>query len=123
MSRFTDKINRMGESVEDFNRRFQVQRQGDVEKMLVRLMEEVGEVANAVNQADMDDAAAELADVLFVTMDALYCLGDNGEEAIFGVTQKNNAKTLETHYVHPLSRRITRRIVPVPPAEPTGAHG
>ena len=106
---FGDMTRITANSVVNFNRRFGIRAGVDLHKNFALLAEEVGEVARALNKNDASAAADELADVLFVTLDALYRLREPGMEAMNRVVEKNDAKTKLTHEYDPVSRKISKR--------------
>ena len=79
---------------------------------LAFLMEETGEHARELNQACLDRAADEMADVAFVAMGTLLELNSLGANACHEVANKNDNKTLRTHTVEPSSGKLVRRTQP-----------
>lgn len=78
--------------------------------------EESDEFADTVDIADSffrpNDATAEANDVLVTMMGCLMARGisyDQFESALFGVAKKLDAKTDETHFVSPITGKITRK--------------
>ena len=116
---FVSAVSRLAESVYDFHTRFGIPNinakttEDDVFPRLCTrlafLMEEVGEHSKELNQADIDLAADEMADVAFVAMGTLMELNSLGASACRKVADKNDKKTLHTHTVEPSSGKLVRR--------------
>ena len=116
---FVSAVSRLAESVYDFHIRFDIPNisartvEDDVFPRLCTrlafLMEEVGEHSKELNQADLDLAADEMADVAFVAMGTLMELNSLGASACHKVADKNDKKTLHTHMVEPSSGKLVRR--------------
>ena len=99
--RFDDAMESMIESVEQFHERFNVKKNPSMDRFcgnFPHVVEEIGEVANEINQGRLDGALEELADVVYAALDILCHSGQLGVEAIYHVVNKNNAKTLDTHF-------------------------
>ena len=119
---FVSAVSRLAESVYDFHSRFDIPlinaktAEDDVFPRLCTrlafLMEETGEHARELNQARLDRAADEMADVAFVAMGTLLEMDALGVQACNDVANKNDNKTLHTHRVEPSSGKLVRRIQP-----------
>lgn len=73
---------------------------------------EFGEEYHPDQPDDWFNGAQEANDVLVTMMGCLMARGvtyDQFEAALFGVAKKLDAKTDETHFVHPITGKITRR--------------
>lgn len=82
------------------------------------LEEEVREVKDAAGAEafDQEHLAEEMGDVLFVMMGLARWAGLSHDDLMAGlerVVAKNAAKTHETHYVDPHTKKIKRRVVEV----------
>ena len=87
-------------SVDAFHERFGITEPG-MDSRLELLMEEVAELQYAVQSESIERVANEAADVLYVILGTFAVLPpDIGHDALREVTSKNDAKTLETHYVN-----------------------
>lgn len=116
---FVSAVSRLAESVYDFHTRFGIPNinaktaEDDVFPRLCTrlafLMEEVGEHSRELNQANLDLAADEMADVAFVAIGTLMELNSLGALACRKVADKNDKKTLHTHMVEPSSGKLVRR--------------
>ncbi len=74
------------------------------------LVEEVGEVAKALNHGDIDSSVKELVDVLYIVIGILYDIGEQRiESPIDEIINKNGAKTPETHEMHPVTGKLMKR--------------
>ncbi len=74
------------------------------------LVEEVGEVAKALNHGDIEASVKEVVDVLYIVIGMLYDIGDQRiESPIDEIINKNGDKTLKTHEIHPVTGKIVRR--------------
>ena len=109
---------RLAESVYDFHARFDIPNLNakTADDAFVRLcarlaflMEETGEHAKELNQARLQPAADEMADIAFVAMGTLLELDAVGADACHAVANKNDNKTLQTHMVEPSSGKLIRR--------------
>ena len=123
---FVTAVSRLAESVYDFHTRFAIPNingktlpDGMTDDIFPRLctrlaflMEETGEHARELNQACIDRAADEMADVAFVAMGTLLELNSLGVIACHEVANKNDKKTLRTHMVEPSSGKLVRRTQP-----------
>ena len=115
---FIDAVSRLAESVYDFHARFDIPNinakapSDDVFPRLCTrlafLMEETGEHARELNQANLGLAADEMADVAFVAMGTLLEMNTLGATACRDVADKNDKKTLQTHMVEPSSGKLVR---------------
>ena len=65
------------------------------------LREEVEEMVAAASAKDESETCHEAADVLFVAIGNMVSLGSAGIEGVRDVTDKNAAKTHETHAIRP----------------------
>ena len=116
---FVTAVSRLAESVYDFHARFSIPNLNEkaatddiFPRLCVRLaflMEETGEHARELNQASLDRAADEMADVAFVAMGTLLEMDSLGANACQGVANKNDKKTLQTHMVEPSSCKLIKR--------------
>lgn len=116
---FVSAVSRLAESVYDFHTRFDIPTinakaaEDDIFPRLCTrlafLMEETGEHARELNQAALDRAADEMADVAFVAMGTLLEMDALGASACHDVANKNDKKTLHTHMVEPSSGKLVRR--------------
>lgn len=116
---FVSAVSRLAESVYDFHARFcipPINAKTDEDDVFPRLctrlaflMEETGEHARELNQASLDRAADEMADVAFVAMGTLLEMDALGASACHDVANKNDKKTLHTHMVEPSSGKLVRR--------------
>lgn len=116
---FVAAVSRLAESVYDFHQRFDIPNinaNSDpdcaVPRLCARLaflMEEVGEHARELNIGALDDAAAEMADVAFVAIGTLLELDALGVSASRQVANKNDKKTLRTHFIEKASGKLVRR--------------
>lgn len=119
---FTAAVSRLAESVYDFHCRFDIPNinanksdASAVPRLCARLaflMEEVGEHARELNIGALDDAAAEMADVAFVAIGTLLELNALGVSASIQVANKNDKKTLQTHFIEEASGKLVRRTPP-----------
>ncbi len=119
---FTAAVSRLAESVYDFHQRFDIPNINAntsdncaVPRLCARLaflMEEVGEHARELNVGALDDAAAEMADVAFVAIGTLLELDALGVSASRQVANKNDKKTLRTHFIEEASGKLVRRTQP-----------
>lgn len=119
---FTAAVSRLAESVYDFHQRFDIPNINAntsdncaVPRLCARLaflMEEVGEHARELNVGALDDAAAEMADVAFVAIGTLLELDALGVSASRQVANKNDKKTLQTHFIEEASGKLVRRTQP-----------
>ena len=123
---FVTAVSRLAESVYDFHIRFAIPNIN--EKILADdltddifprlctrlafLMEETGEHARELNQACLDRAADEMADVAFVAIGTLLELNSLGAIACHEVANKNDKKNLRTHMLEPSSGKLVRRTQP-----------
>ena len=116
---FVSAVSRLAESVYDFHTRFDIPTinakaaEDDIFPRLCTrlafLMEETGEHARELNQAALDRAADEMADVAFVAMGTLLEMDALGASACRDVANKNDKKTLHTHMFEPSSGKLVRR--------------
>ena len=119
---FVEAVSRLAESVYDFHARFSIPNinaKDPDDKVFPRLctrlaflMEETGEHARELNQARIDRAAEEMADIAFVAMGTLLELDSIGASSCREVANKNDKKTLQTHMVEPSSGKLVRRSQP-----------
>lgn len=119
---FTAAVSRLAESVYDFHQRFDIPNINAntsddcaIPRLCARLaflMEEVGEHARELNIGALDDAAAEMADVAFVAIGTLLELDTLGVSASRQVANKNDKKTLQTHFIEEASGKLVRRTQP-----------
>lgn len=119
---FVAAVSRLAESVYDFHNRFDIPNINAnsaadcaVPRLCARLaflMEEVGEHARELNSGALADAAAEMADVTFVAIGTLLELDALGVAASRQVANKNDKKTLQTHFIAETSGKIVRRTQP-----------
>ena len=119
---FVAAVSRLAESVYDFHQRFDVPNINAnsasdcaVPRLCARLaflMEEVGEHARELNIGALDDAASEMADVAFVAIGTLLELDALGVSASRQVANKNDKKTLQTHFIEKASGKLVRRTQP-----------
>ena len=119
---FVAAVSRLAESVYDFHTRFAIPNINEKSHpddvfprfctRLAFLMEETGEHARELNQANLDRAADEMADVAFVAMGTLLEMDATGADACRNVANKNDKKTLYTHMVKPSSGKLVRRTQP-----------
>ena len=119
---FVAAVSRLAESVYDFHQRFDIPNINAntsddcaVPRLCARLaflMEEVGEHARELNIGALDDAAAEMADVAFVAIGTLLELDALGVSASRQVANKNDKKTLQTHFIEETSGKLVRRTQP-----------
>ncbi len=119
---FVAAVSRLAESVYDFHQRFDIPNINAntsddcaVPRLCARLaflMEEVGEHAHELNIGALDDAAAEMADVAFVAIGTLLELDALGISASRQVANKNDKKTLQTHFIEEASGKLVRRTQP-----------
>lgn len=119
---FVAAVSRLAESVYDFHQRFDIPNINAntpdncaVPRLCARLaflMEEVGEHAHELNVGALDDAAAEMADVAFVAIGTLLELDALGISASRHVANKNDKKTLQTHFIEKASGKLVRRAQP-----------
>ncbi len=119
---FVAAVSRLAGSVYDFHTRFAIPNVNEKSltddvfsrlcTRLAFLMEETGEHARELNQAQLDRAADEMADVAFVAMGTLLELDSIGANACHDVANKNDKKTLHTHMVEPSSGKLVRRPEP-----------
>lgn len=119
---FTAAVSRLAESVYDFHHRFDIpninaNKSADcaIPRLCARLaflMEEVGEHARELNGGALDDAAAEMADVAFVAIGTLLELDALGVAASHQVANKNDKKTLRTHFIEEASGKLVRKAQP-----------
>ena len=100
---------RMIESVEAFHERFGISEPA-MDSRLELLMEEVAELRYAVQSESIERVANEAADVLYVVLGTFAVLPPQiVRNALRQVIYKNDAKTLETHYVNEATGKVTRR--------------
>ena len=119
---FVAAVSRLAESVYDFHQRFDIpninantSNDCAIPRLCARLaflMEEVGEHARELNVGALDDAAAEMADVAFVAIGTLLELDALGIAASRQVANKNDKKTLQTHFIEETSGKLVRRTQP-----------
>ena len=122
---FTAAVSRLAESVYDFHQRFNIPNINDINAntsddcavprlcaRLAFLIEEVGEHARELNVGALDDAAAEMADVAFVAIGTLLELDALGVSSSRQVANKNDKKTLQTHFIEEASGKLVRRTQP-----------
>lgn len=93
----------MWQSNEDFHNRF-LGRPANLDESLVAYREECGELNLAcITEASNEETVLEAADVLYTVIGVLRSRGISFDEflqACQQVISKNDAKTLETHYVN-----------------------
>lgn len=116
---FVAAMARIAESVYDFHSRFGLPMVGSglspeqgLETLRMRLpylVEEIGEHSKALNNDDLHDALLELADVAFVAAGSVLTAGSPALDACRDVALKNDAKTLDTHYLEKSSGKVLRR--------------
>ncbi len=116
---FVAAMARIAESVYDFHSRFGLPMVGagltpeqGLEMLRTRLpylVEEVGEHSKALNNDDLHDALLELADVAFVAAGSVLTAGSPALNACRDVALKNDAKTLDTHYLEESSGKVLGR--------------
>ncbi len=116
---FVAAMARIAESVYDFHSRFGLPMVGAglspeqgldaLRARLPYLVEELGEHSKALNNDDPDDAMLELADVAFVAAGSVLTAGSPALDACRDVALKNDAKTLDTHYLEKSSGKVLRR--------------
>ena len=116
---FVAAMARIAESVYDFHSRFGLPMVGaglspeqGLETLRTRLpylVEEIGEHSKALNNDDFHDALLELADVAFVAAGSVLTAGAPALDACADVARKNDAKTLDTHYLEQSSGKVLRR--------------
>ena len=103
---FIAGMGRIAESVDAFHVRFDIPQVDTADtaatleslrQRLALLAEETGEHARALNRADIDDAAKEAVDVLYIAMGTIHKLGTPGVDACYQVADKNDAKVPSTH--------------------------
>lgn len=119
---FVGAVSRLAESVYDFHHRFDIPNINAnsaedyaVPRLCARLaflMEEVGEHARELNVGALDDAAVEMADVAFVAIGTLLELDALGIAASCHVANKNDKKTLQTHFIEETSGKLVRKTQP-----------
>lgn len=92
-------------AIEDFHDKFNLPRltmdeQTMAEYLTTRLsviMEELGEVAKEINRGNMEAAIIELGDLLFVVEGTFHTMGLRGDQGLFTVIRKNQAKDPEQY--------------------------
>ncbi len=99
---FVKHITELAQSVVDFHERFDIQHADavSVDNMKFRnqlLMEEVGEVAKALNHSDYKQAVLESVDVAYVALGTLFAHAPESFVHIMEVIRKNFDKDLTTH--------------------------
>lgn len=102
-------------SIERFHDRFHLP-PPNVEELLYVLhsriglmLEEFGEHQKALNRSNLGHAIDEAVDMVYVTLGTLYMMDQAADGAVRAVVEKNDAKTLETHYFDPISGKVRRR--------------
>lgn len=73
------------------------------------IMEELGEVAKEVNSGNMDAAIIEMADLLFVVEGTFHTMGLRGDQALFAVIRKNQAKDPTQYQYSTVNGKLIRR--------------
>jgi NTP pyrophosphatase (non-canonical NTP hydrolase) len=97
------------ESANGLLKRFNAPLQADAQAR--KLSEEVNEVIKAYEQGDFSQAKLEFGDVLVCVFNLLYALRMSDDEltaVLDEVNRKNDAKTLETHYLNTETGTIER---------------
>ncbi len=117
---FLSSISRLAASVYDFHERFRRPDESEspssneyldtLRSRLPLLMEEVGEHSKELNNANIDDASLELADIAFVAIGSMLALDKFGTGACHAVAIKNDAKTHRTHVYEESSGKLVRRL-------------
>ncbi len=114
-SNFVDSITELAQSVAFFNERFGLKastinmmdvepadKKEIIEMLLVTLpmiVEETGEFAKALNGGYITEAAKELIDIIFVSLQRLQLLGEIGDAALDFTRAKNDVKSNENTHI------------------------
>lgn len=114
---FLNQMERIARSVYEFHECFGIpqvvsiydhRQLGLGRQRLLVLMEELGEIAGAVNRGQVDQMNLELADLLFATIGSILIQGDAGLAACATVVKKNDAKNERTHRYTPGGKVVRR---------------
>ena len=122
---FVKNVTTMALSVYDFHERFDVEQispdddneaseeihSAMIQAGLFRLnlmMEELGEVASAVNRSEVINMLEEMADVLYVAMGSMLRFGDSGREAVTAVVNKNDLKGYDSYREDPRTGKLVK---------------
>ena len=116
---FVSAASRIAGSVYDLHHRFAIPRadtlrarEESLERLRIRLAfltEELGEHARELNNGNLEQAAAELADTAFVALGSILVLDSLGRDACLAVARKNDEKTSATHALDDSSGKLLRR--------------
>ena len=95
-------INKLIESTNQLHKRFNIPDATfkDMSNRLRLQIEEVGEVAKAINHNNEEELMSEVVDVAVVAIGTLLLLGDKVMPFIEKVIEKNDKKTTETHILN-----------------------
>ena len=77
-----------------------------------KVLEEVNELNDEINKRDEDKSikllSREAADVLYVSVGHLLALRNEGLEAMYQVSKKNNNKTKQTHFFDKKEKKVKK---------------
>lgn len=117
---FLSSISRLAASVYDFHERFRrpdeiespstAEYLGALRARLPLIVEELGEHSKELNNANLERASLELADVAFVAIGSVLALDTNGTGACHAVAIKNDSKNHNTHVYEESSGKLVRRV-------------
>lgn len=114
---FIDALNAIAESVYDFHERWNLLDSSKplhdaIKEREGLLLEEVRELAQEYNKNSNEKSvkllSREAADVLYVSVGSILALGKNGTDAMHQVSEKNNDKTLKTHYYNKEEKKVKK---------------
>ena len=114
---FLDAVQSIAESVFDFHDRWSLLDNKKpahlaIEERKELLLEEVNELNDEINKTDEDKSikllSREAADVLYVSVGHLLALRNEGLEAMYQVSKKNNNKTKQTHFFDKKEKKVKK---------------